>query len=98
MHDVRKAFEAHELRHAYAAVLADAADVVASEIDEHHVLRAFLLVALQLFGQTLVFLRALAAAARTRDWMRLDARALDAHEHFRRRPDDRDAAHADEIH
>ena len=30
--------------------------------------------------------------------MRLDPRALDAHQHLRRRADHRDAAHADEIH
>ena len=51
VHDVREALEAHELRHAHRPVVADAADVVAAEIDEHDVLGALLLVALQLLGQ-----------------------------------------------
>ena len=52
------ALERHELRHADAAVLADAADVVAPEIDEHDVLGALLLVALELLGEPLVFVLA----------------------------------------
>ena len=39
-----------------------------------------------------------AARARAGDRMRLDAPPFDAHQHLRRRPDDRQAAHADEIH
>ena len=48
------------------AVLADAADVVAAEVDEHHVLGALLLVALQLLGQPLVLVRRSRRAAACR--------------------------------
>ena len=58
------------------AVLADAADVVAAEVDEHHVLGALLLVALQLLGQPHVLVVVAAARPRAGDRMRLDARAL----------------------
>ena len=51
MHDVRVALERHVLRHAHGAVVADAAEVVAAEVDEHHVLGALLLVALQLLAE-----------------------------------------------
>ena len=80
------------------AVLADAADVVAAEVDEHDVLGALLLVALQLLGETQV-LFVVAPARRvpaigcvsTRDpSTRTSISGDDA--------DDRHAAHADEIH
>ncbi len=51
VHHVRVALEPHVLRHAHGAGLADAADVVPAEIDQHHVLGALLLVALQLVGR-----------------------------------------------
>ena len=51
VHHVRVALERHEGRHAHAAVVADAAEIVAAEIDEHDVLGALLLVALQLVGR-----------------------------------------------
>src|SRR5207244_3989548 len=38
VHHVREALEAHELRHADRSVLTHATDVVATEVDEHHVL------------------------------------------------------------
>ena len=80
------------------AVLADAADVVAPEVDQHHVLGALLLVALQLLGQPQVLFLGPAARPRAGDRVRLDRASLDAHQHLRRRADDRHAAHADEIH
>ncbi len=51
VHDVRVALERHVLRHPHRAELADPAEVVAPEIDEHDVLGALLLVALQLLGR-----------------------------------------------
>ena len=98
VHDVRVALERHVLRHAHRAELADAAEIVAAEVDEHHVLGAFLLVALQLLGQPQVLLLVAAARPRAGDRMRLDAPAFDAHQHLRRRSDDRETAHPDEIH
>ena len=69
------------------------------EIDEHHVLGALLLVALQLLRRAAdPLLRCVAARPRAGNRMRLDAPALDAHQHLRRRPDDRESAHAHEIH
>ena len=44
VHDVRVALDVHEICHLDGAVFADAADVVAAEVDEHDVLGAFLLV------------------------------------------------------
>ena len=98
MHDVGEPLEAHELRDAHRAVGADAADVVSAQIDEHHVLGALLLVAFELLGQAKILFRAAPARAGPRDRMRLDMRPLDADQHFRRRPDEGDATHSDEIH
>ena len=98
VHHVRVALEPHVLRHAHAAVLADAADVVAPEIDEHHVLGALLLVALQLVGEAQILLLGAAARPRAGDRMGLDVLPFDAHQHLGRRADDGEAAHADEIH
>ena len=98
MHHVRVALERHELRHADAADLGDAADVVAAEVDEHDVLGALLLVPPQLLGQPLILVGRRAAAARAGNRMRLDVPAFDAHEHLRRGADDGLLAHADEEH
>ena len=98
MHDVRVALERHVGRDAHAAVLGDAPHVVATEIDEHHVLGALLFVALQLLGETQILFLVAAARTRARDRVRLDATPLDSHQHFRRRPDDRPAADAQEVH
>ena len=89
VHDVRVALERHELRHAHAADLRDAADVVAAEVHEHDVLGALLLVAPQLLGQPLILVRRRAAPPRAGDRVRLDVPALDAHEHLGRGADDR---------
>ena len=72
VHDVRVALERHVLRHAHRPELADAAEIVAPEIDQHHVLGAFLLVALQLLGQPqiLVLVACRAAACRQSDGSR----------------------------
>ena len=48
MHDVAVGLDLHQLVDRHAAVLADAAEVVAAEVDEHHVLGALLLVGQQL--------------------------------------------------
>ena len=69
VHDVRVALERHVLRHAHAADLADPSEIVPAEIDEHDVLGALLLVALQLLAkpQVLLFARCRAAACRRSD-------------------------------
>ncbi len=98
MHDVRVALEGHERRHADGAVVADAADVVAPKIDQHHVLGPLLFVALELFGKLLVLGLRLAARTRAGNRMRHRLASFDAHQHFRRRADDGTGAHPDEEH
>ena len=82
----------------HRAELADPAEIVAAEIDEHHVLGPLLLVPLQLLGRAADRLRRSAARPGAGDRVRLDVPPFHAHQHLRRRPDDRQAAHADEIH
>ena len=50
VHDVRVGLDGHERVDLDRAVLADAAEVVAAEVDEHHVLGALLLVGEQVGG------------------------------------------------
>ncbi len=82
MHDVRVALERHELRHAHAAVGTDAPEVVASEVDEHHMFGPLLLVALELLAEPQVFLVRPTAPAGPGDWMGLGMTPLDAHQHL----------------
>ena len=53
VHDVAVGLDGHERLDLDGAVLADAAEVVAAEVDEHHVLGALLLVREQLAGDAL---------------------------------------------
>ena len=64
------------------AVLAHAADVVPAQVDEHDVLGALFLVALEFLGEPEVVLLAPAARSRPGDRVRLDAAALDPDEHL----------------
>ena len=63
MHDVRVGLDDHEALDLDDAVLADAAEVVAAEVDEHHVLGALLLVGEQLVADRAVLLERRAARA-----------------------------------
>ena len=54
VHDVRVVLDRHQRLDRHAAVLADAAEVVAAEVDEHHVLGALLLVGEQVALEPLV--------------------------------------------
>ena len=63
---VRIPLDHHELGDAHRSVRGDAADVVASEIDEHQMLGALLLVVHQLFGHARVVLGATGRAAASR--------------------------------
>ncbi len=56
MHDVRVAFDLHEVHNLYAADLADASQVVPAEIHEHHVLGPFFGVREKILSQQSVFL------------------------------------------
>ena len=57
VHHVRVPLERHQLLDLLGAELHDAADVVAREVDEHHVLGAFLRVLDELGREPLVVLR-----------------------------------------
>ena len=95
---MRVALERHVGRHLHRAVRRHASEVVAPEVDEHHVFGALLLVALQLLGEPHVLFLGAAARARAGDRMRLHQLPFDAHQHLGRRADDRAVAHAEEIH
>ena len=75
MHQVRVGLDRHQLVDLDAAVLADAAEVVAAEVDEHHVLGALLRVGEQLARALQVLLGRAGARARARDRALLDAPA-----------------------
>ncbi len=89
MHDVAVALDRHQLRDLDRAVVADAAEVVASEVDEHHVLGRLLLVRAQLLAEQRVLDVGRAARARPRDRAVVDAPARAAHEHLGRGAEDR---------
>ena len=55
MHDVRVALHEHQVADADGAVVADAANVIAAQVDEHDVLSALFFVVAQLFFQAAVF-------------------------------------------
>ena len=82
VHHVREALEPHELRHPHRPVVAHASHIVAAEIHEHHVFGAFLLVALQLFGQPSIFFIVSSAAAGSGNRMGFDTRPFDANQHL----------------
>ena len=66
VHHVAVVLDDHELVDLDGAVLADPAEVVAAEVDEHHVLGALLLVGEQLVGHPAVLLGASRRAAACR--------------------------------
>ena len=80
------------------AVLADAAEVVAAEVDEHHVLGALLLVGEQLVGDPLVLLERRAARARAGDRARRDVAAGDGEQRLGRGADDLEVHEVQEVH
>ena len=95
---MRVALEGHVLRHAHRTEVADAANIVAPEIDEHHVLGTLLLTALQFLGEAKIVLVIGATRPSARDRVRLDPPAFDPDEHLGARADDRQLPHAHEIH
>ena len=68
VHDVRVALDLEQARRPHGAGLADAGQVVAGEVDEHHVLGALLLVGGELGRERVVGRRAVAARAGCRRW------------------------------
>ena len=98
MHDVAEILDLAQLRDAHGTGIADAADVIAREIDEHGVLRAFLRVRREICRERRVLRRVFAALARTGDRISEDLLARDFHEHLRRGADELDAAEIDVEH
>ena len=70
MHDVAVGLDRHQLVDGDAPVLADPAEVVAAEVDEHHVLGTLLVIAEQLGGDLPVLFRAGTSRARAGDRLR----------------------------
>ena len=83
MHDVAEVLDLAQLRHVDGAGLADAADVVAREVDEHRVLGTFLRVALEVLGERGVLCGIAAATARAGNRVGVDRVARDLDEHLR---------------
>src|SRR4029078_7682630 len=72
------------------------AQVVAAEVDQHHVLRPLLRVALELLGEERVLRLVLAARRGARDGVGRQAVALDLEQELRARPDDLERRYPDE--
>ena len=98
VHHVAVALQRHQLVDLHGAELGDAADVVAGEVDEHHVLGALLRVLGQLGGHPAVVLVGLAALAGAGDRARDHGAVEQLHHRLRRRPDDRQLGVAQEVH
>ena len=98
MDDVRVGLDAHERLDLDRAVLAHAAEVVAAEVDEHHVLGALLLVGEQVGGDLAVLVGVAAARARAGDRARRDVAAGDGHERLGRGADDLEVLEVQEVH
>ncbi len=84
---VRIRFDRHQIFDLHRAVIGNTSEIVAAEIDEHHVLRDFLLVGFQILAQHPVFGFGRAAFARAGDRAIVESLAVTTHEHFRRRAD-----------
>ena len=70
MHDVTETFDFHELAHVHGTGHGHLGEVVAGQIHEHEVLRAFLLVREQIVAQRQILLHGGPARTRTRDRVR----------------------------
>ena len=80
------------------AVLADAAEVVAAEVDQHHVLGPLLGVVDQALGEAAVLLLVCAARVGAGDRPRLDPVAADLDQRLRRGAGDLEVAELEEVH
>ena len=98
VHHVRVALERHQLLDLLGAELHDPADVVAGEVDEHHVLGALLRVLDELGRQAPVVLLGAAAAAGAGDRTADHAAVEHLHHRLGRRADERRLGMAQEVH
>ena len=95
---VRVGLDGHERLDLDGAVLADAAEVVAAEVDEHHVLGALLLVGEQVGGDRDVGVGVGPARAGAGDRARRGGAAGDRHERLGRGADDLEVLEVEEVH
>ena len=94
MHDVAVALDAHEVDDLDAARLADPAEVVAAEVDEHQVLGPLLRVGEQLRRRAGVLLRGRAAPAGAGDRVQQRPSLVDLDQRLRDGADDVEAVEA----
>jgi hypothetical protein len=83
VHDLRVALDAHVFVRFDRAELGHAADVVAAEVDEHHVFRTFLFVGAQFLFELTVLVGVPAARPGARDRAHFDLAIGAPHQHFR---------------
>src|SRR5579875_3640231 len=88
MHDMRITLYLHKFAHLHAARGTNAPDIVASEIDEHHMFRALFGIAFQFLGEPLVALAVSAAWTCTGKRANRHLVVLEAYQQFRRGADD----------
>ena len=81
--DVGEPFDRHQLWHTHRARDADAAEVVACEVDEHGVLGTFLFVCTQISSETRILLVACTAFSRSCDGVGIDSAARHLDQHLR---------------
>ncbi len=98
MHDVAVVLDLHQLVHTDRSVLADAAQVVAPEVDEHDVLGALLLVGQQLGGDAPVLLGRGPARAGAGDRLGRDVAPGDRQQRLGARTGDLEVAEVEEVH
>src|SRR5580700_6531911 len=96
MHHMRVALDSHQLFGFHRAVLADATEIVAAEVDQHDVLSALFFAGEHFFFKTLVFGLVLAAPACPGNWPIENIAPLNLHQHFRRTSGDSDVVHLQE--
>ena len=82
VHHVGVALHIHQVFHFDRAVLADAAEIVAAEIDQHDVLGSFLFVVAHLLFQALVFGLVASARMGAGDGAVFQLASGDAHQHL----------------
>ena len=92
MHHVRVALDRHLLGHRHAADFSDAADIVAAEVEQHHMLGALLRIGGKLRRERLIGITGCAAGPRSGNRAQRDRRSFLAHEDLRRCADDMEIA------
>ena len=93
MHHVRIALHKHQLAHFHRAVFADPAYVVASQVHQHHMFGALLLIAAKLLLQPLIFRFVAPACASAGNRPITERATLHSNQHLGRRTQNGHVAH-----